>query len=280
MPHDSMAAKDVSDEPWRRAGPRGHGPSILSTRSLATGHRRLAELLRPGLRVLDVGCGPGAITRGIAEAVGPAGRVVGVDLHPRLIAEARLLHDAVPSLTFAVGDAYDLPFHEEFDIVTAARVLQWLTRPLDALQQMVQATKPGGRVVVLDYNHEKVIWTPEPPATTWAFHAAFLRWRTAAGLDNAIADHLVGMFTAVGLRDVVETPQAEVSRRADPDFPTRIATWAEIPAFHGPRMVEDGVITEPERAAAEADYRTWMSSRAEAQSLYLVAVEGLRPVAG
>lgn len=265
-------------EPWRRASPDAQGPSILSSRSLATGHRRLAELLRPGLQVLDVGCGPGTITRGIAEAVGPTGRVVGVDLHPGLIAEARRLNQPVPSLTFTVCDAYNLPFRDEFDVVTAARVLQWLMRPLDALQQMVQATKPGGVVVVLDYNHEKIHWTPDPPATTLAFHAAFLRWRTAAGLDNAIADHLVEMFAAVGLRDIVKTQQTEVSRRADPDFPTRIATWAEIPAFHGPRMVDDAVITETERAAAEADYRAWMSSEAEAQSLYLVAVEATRPL--
>ena len=267
-----------ADEPWRRAHPHGQGPSILGARSLATAHRRLAELLRPGLRVLDVGCGPGAITRGIAEAVGPAGRVVGVDLHPRLISEARQLHGAVPGLTFAVCDAYDLTFHEEFDIVTAARVLQWLSRPLDALPGMVQAASPGGRVVVLDYNHEKVASTPDPPATTQAFHAAFLRWRTAAGLDNAIADHLVEMFTAVGLRGVMETPQIEVSHCNEPDFQTRIAIWAEIMAFHGPRMVEDGVITEPERAADEADYRAWMSFGAESQSLYLVAVEGVRPL--
>ncbi|HEV2438539.1 MAG TPA: methyltransferase domain-containing protein [bacterium] len=265
-------------EPWRRASPHAQGPGILRSRSLATGHRRLAELLRPGLRVLDVGCGPGTITRGIAEAVGPSGQVVGVDLHPRLIAEARRLNEAVPSLTFTACDAYNLPFRDEFDIVTAARVLQWLSRPLDALHRIVEATKFGGRVVVLDYNHEKIIWTPDPPDTTLTFHAAFLRWRTAAGLDNAIADHLMEMFAAAGLRDIVQTLQSEVARRADPDFPTRMATWAEIPAFHGPRMVEDGVITEAERAAAETDYRVWMSSRAESQALYLIAVDGIRPV--
>ena len=131
---------------------------------------------------------------------------------------------------------------------------------------------------MLDYNHEKIVRAPDPPATARAFYAEFLRWRTAAGLDNALADHLVELFMAVGLRDIVATPQAEVSHRADPDFRTRIGIWAETAAFHGPRMVEDGAITEPERAAAEADYRAWMSSRAESQSLYLVAVEGVRPL--
>ena len=75
---------------------------------------------------------------------------------------------------------------------------------------MIRATRPGGRVVVLDY-HLRMSRTPEPPATMRTFHAAFLRWRAAAGLDNEIADHLAAMFTSVGLRDVVEIPQVEAT---------------------------------------------------------------------
>jgi ubiquinone/menaquinone biosynthesis C-methylase UbiE len=264
-------------EPWRRSCAYAGGPSILNTRSLATGHRRLAELLRPGLRVLDVGCGPGAITRGIAEAVAPGGRAVGLDLHERLVDEARRTHAGVPGLTFEVCDVYDLPYREQFDIVTAARVLQWLARPLDALRMMVRATKPGGRVVVLDYDYTRTSYTPEPPPAMQAFHAAFLRWRAQAGLDNEMAAHLAGMLRSAGLHDVVEIPQPEVTRRGDPDFHIRAGIWAEIAAFHGPRMVEDGVLSEQERAAAEADHRQWVATRARSQTLYLVSVEGIRP---
>ncbi len=269
---------DVRDEPWRRTTPQPHGtPSILSTRTLASGHKRLAELLRPGLAVLDIGCGPGAITRGIAGAVAPSGRVIGADLSAHLIDEARRTHGSAPGLSFEICDVYDLPWCEEFDIVTAARVLQWLVRPLDALRMMARAAKPGGKVVVLDYNHEKTVWTPEPPSEMRAFYAAFLRWRADAGLDNAIADHLAEMFKAAGLIDVVESPQLEETRRGDPDFATRPAMWAQTAAFHGTRMVEDGVITEPERAAVEVEILEWTRAHAKSQTLYLVAVEGNRP---
>jgi hypothetical protein len=142
---------------------------------------------------------------------------------------------------------------------------------------MVRAAKPGGRVVVLDYNHTRTSHTPEPPPTMQAFHAAFLRWRAEAGLDNAITDHLAGMFASAGLRDVVEIPQLEVTQRGDPDFHVRAGIWAETAAFHGLRMVEDGVLTEQERAATEADYRQWVATQAQSQTLYLVSVEGLRP---
>ena len=57
-------------------------PGILDRRNLWRDHRVLAARLSPGLSVLDVGCGTGAITKGIAEAVGPGCLVVGVDRDP------------------------------------------------------------------------------------------------------------------------------------------------------------------------------------------------------
>jgi ubiquinone/menaquinone biosynthesis C-methylase UbiE len=97
---------------------------ILNARSLQTANRRLAALLRPGMHVLDIGCGTGAITRGMAAAVGPHGRVVGVDVNAGLIAAAQQAYGDVPNLSFEVHDAYCLPFREVFDMVSASRVLQ------------------------------------------------------------------------------------------------------------------------------------------------------------
>jgi ubiquinone/menaquinone biosynthesis C-methylase UbiE len=63
-------------------------PRILNRRSLQKDHRHLAQLLRPGLSVLDVGFGTGAITVGIAEAVAPGGFVIGVDRDPDFLETA------------------------------------------------------------------------------------------------------------------------------------------------------------------------------------------------
>jgi SAM-dependent methyltransferase len=247
---------------------------ILDRRSLTTSHRRLAALLRPGLRVLDVGCGTGAITRGIAEAVRPSGRGVGVDVNADLIARAV----PAPHLSFVVADADALPFSAVFDVVTAARILQWLRDPRRALASMVAATRPGGRVLVLDYNHEKIAWVPEPPQTAQEFYGAFLRWRTDAGMDNTIADHLAGLATAVGLEDVMVTPQPEHVGRGDADFASRAGIWADVAATRGHQMVADGAVTESLRSRAEHDYRQWVRDDARSQTMYLVAVEGVRPV--
>lgn len=78
---------------------------------------------------------------------------------------------------------------------------------------MRQATRPRGRIVVLDYNHEKVRWEPAPPVSMQRSYAAFLKWRAEVGMDNAIADHLVSMFRVAGLTAIRKTPQHELAPR-------------------------------------------------------------------
>ncbi|TYA10029.1 class I SAM-dependent methyltransferase [Paenibacillus faecis] len=131
-----MKANHVQD----RTALSGKLISVLNSRSLERTHPRLAGMLLPGLSVLDVGCGTGAITRGIAEAVGPSGHVVGMDANPQLIEQARQMHGSVPNLTFQVGDIYHLDYKEAFDLVTCARLLVWLSDPMGALMSMMEET--------------------------------------------------------------------------------------------------------------------------------------------
>ena len=257
--------------------PHGTG-AILDTRTLPADNRRLAELLRPGMSVLDVGCGTGAITRGIAEAQGShVTRVTGVDVNAGFIEGARTRHAGVPGLSFEVADVYALPWTATFDLVSAARVLQWLREPRTALTAMIAATRPGGRILVLDYSHDKIAWTPVPPKSMQRFYAAFLAWRAEAGMDNAIADHLPAMFDAARLESIAISVQHETTRRGDPDFTTRAGIWADVAASRGHQMVADGAVDEATRAAAETDYRRWVETTAERQTMYLLAVDGGRP---
>jgi hypothetical protein len=85
------------------------------------------------------------------------------------------------------------------------------------------------------------------------------------------------MCAQVGLVNIVTTPQPEVTQRTDPDFAVRLGLWVEVVATRGHQMVADGVITEPQRAAAEMEYRAWLHDHATSQCLYLMAVEGTRP---
>lgn len=117
--------------------------------------RQLVEAsgVRPGDRVLDVGCGPGSFTRLIAEAVGPDGRVVGVDAAPEMIAYASRKAKTMHNCHFQVGAAESLPFDPgSFDVVVSSLMLHHLPdeeRPL-ALREMRRVLVPQGRIMIAD----------------------------------------------------------------------------------------------------------------------------------
>jgi hypothetical protein len=62
----------------------------------------------------------------------------------------------------------------------------------------------------LDYNHEKIVWQPPPPRSMQTFYSGFLRWYAEVGIDDAIAEHQMGMFATVGLTGILETLLHEV----------------------------------------------------------------------
>lgn len=250
--------------------------TIIDSRSLTQSHKRLAELIKPGMTILDVGCGTGAITSGIVDLVGPEGRVVGVDNNADLIQKARQNYGHISNLHFEVCDIYNLTFQDQFDIVTASRVLQWLSSPQDALEQMKESVKIGGTLLILDYNHEKIEWQPEIPASMSDFYSSFLKWRRDAGMDNQIADHLSDMFDRAGLQNIKVTSQHEVVEREHPNFNPQALIWAGVAAFKGKQMVEEGYITEYNRAVAESDYRAWVEDVAISQKMYLLSIEGIK----
>jgi SAM-dependent methyltransferase len=249
-------------------------PRILGRRTLERDHRALARLLRPGLSVLDVGCGTGAITAGIARAVGAEGRVVGVDRDERLLELAREKHRACSNLQFEQADATTLSHRAQFDIVTAARTLQWISEPGLAISKMKEAAKPGGLLVILDYNHTKSEWAPDPPPAFRHFYRAFLDWRAANGWDNEMGDHLPGLFRQVGLLDIRSEIEDEIAARGDADFVERAALWSEVIENLGEPISKAGFCTESELETARESYSAWVETDLEKQTLALRAVIG------
>ena len=247
---------------------------ILNERTLSSSHRRLDELLQPGMRVLDVGCGTGAITRGVFEKTDP-GITVGIDIHVDLIRQARSARPHGP--LYIVADICRVPFSRVFDLTSAARVIQWLPFPRRAIECCISTLTPGGRFLALDYNHEKIEWDPRPPSSVMLFYEAFLTWRSDAGMDNAIADHLAPDFGQLGLVDIRVTAQHEYADSLDGVGISRLGIWSAVAATRGLQMVRDGYLTELQRATAEMVFREWVDSTAVSQTLYLLAVEGRVP---
>lgn len=109
---------------------------------------RLADL-RPGERVLDVGCGTGVVTRLAAERVGDDGAVAGLDINPAMLAVARSVTPAETSIEWHEASAESLPLPDDsFDVVLSQMSLQFVDDKPSALREMRRVLVPGGRMVV------------------------------------------------------------------------------------------------------------------------------------
>lgn len=243
-------------------------PAVLNRRTLEYDHRVLAGLLRPGMSVLDAGCGSGAITAGVARAVAPA-EVVGIDRDASLLGEARAAHGDIPNLAFEEQDALTMPYTARFDVVTAARALQWMADPALVVRKMAEAVKPGGMVVVLDYNHAKTSWTPAPPPEFQQFYSEFLAWRERNNWSNCMGDELPELFAMAGLIDIQPFNSDEVAGRDTHGA----AIMGHVITSIGPQFASP---EEVSRAAAA--FREYIATRLERQTLSMATVTGRRAV--
>src|SRR6187399_3141292 len=144
----------------------GHAASVLRShrwRTVENSAGYVIPHLRPGIALLDVGCGPGTITADFAARVTP-GAVLGIDAAADVIAQATADAGDAAGLRFAVDDVYALDQPDDaFDVVHAHQVLQHLADPVAALREMRRVVKPGGVVAVRDAVYRAMCWYPSNP---------------------------------------------------------------------------------------------------------------------
>ncbi|MEU8349344.1 MULTISPECIES: class I SAM-dependent methyltransferase [unclassified Streptomyces] len=184
----------------------GHHESVLRSHTWRTAANSAAYLLgelRPGLSVLDVGCGPGTITADLAEAVAP-GPVTAVDAAPEILEHARSVADerGLATVGFAVADVHALDFPDDsFDVVHAHQVLQHVADPVAALREMRRVCRPGGVVAARDSDYAAMAWYPEVPALDdWL--ALYRRVARANGGEPDAGRRMLAWARRAGFTDI------------------------------------------------------------------------------
>lgn len=136
-------------------------------------------------RLLDVGCGTGAAIRAAAEVVE---RAVGVDLSPKMLAEASERAVDLPGVEFVEGDSEDLPFADrEFTAVLCTTSLHHYPCPEAAAQEIARVLAPGGRAVVCDMTSDAVV-TKVADFLCRTFEAGHVRFHRVEELRRLLED--------------------------------------------------------------------------------------------
>lgn len=239
----------------------GHGESVLASHRWRTAENSAAyllPLLRPTDHVLDVGCGPGTITAGLAAGV-PLGRVVGMDSSADVVARAaEQVGTTAAHLSFDVGDVYRIEHADaSFHVVHAHQVLQHLADPVGALVEMGRVCRPGGIVAVRDADYAAMTWS--------GGDARLDRWlelyREAARRNGGEPDagrRLLGWAHAAGFADVTATATAWCFAN-DADRSWWADTWAGriSDSTLSRQVVEAGLAEQGELDDVAAGWRSW-----------------------
>jgi ubiquinone/menaquinone biosynthesis C-methylase UbiE len=180
---------------------------------------------QPGERALDIGCGRGAVLFPVAEAVGPTGRVTGIDLSPSMVEltskEAEKLR--LKTVDVHIGDAEDPDFPgSSFDLITGGMVMFFLPDIPAALRHYAKILKPGGRITMSTFvANDRLRWQPvertlvefmpEPPPPAPQQHLDPHSWSD-------------GLLTQLEESDYIQIEVVE--QQYDNVFPTPERWWA------------------------------------------------------
>ncbi|MEX2562369.1 MAG: class I SAM-dependent methyltransferase [Nitriliruptoraceae bacterium] len=241
----------------------GHHDSVLRSHRWRTAENSAGYLLphlRSGMNVLDVGCGPGTITRDFARIVGPTGRVAGLDQSAEVLDEARGDAEAagITNVDFLVGDIMALDVADgTYDVVHAHQVLQHLPDPVGALGHMRRITAPGGLVAARDADYAAMAWFPADPALDrWLEVYRAIARRNGTEPDGG--RHLLSWALQAGLVGVEASASAWCY-----STPAECRWWGDLQADRitgsaiTGQIVEAGLADARELAEMGAAWRRW-----------------------
>jgi ubiquinone/menaquinone biosynthesis C-methylase UbiE len=266
-----------------------HGTRPEEQRRLSVLNRLLNEAslrqmcVQAGEKILDVGSGLGQLTRALAHAAGPAGRVVGIERDPEQMDEAlrQAGADGEDGLVdFRVGDAVDLPLDDDewgtFDIVHARFLLEHVPDPLAVVGAMIRAARPRGRIVLEDDDHDVLRFFPELSETRRLWEAYF-RTYAKFGRDPYVGRRLVAMLHEAGATPSGNTWLFFGSCAGSPNFDAMVANFVGVLEGARESVLAGGELPASEIEAGIDALKSW-SERPDAALWYATCwAEAHRP---
>jgi len=213
----------------------------------------LAEAgIRPGMRVLDLGCGAGDVTFVAAGLVGSDGFVVGVDRSPEALARARLRagQRGLAQVQFVQGDLGDPAPGGPFDAIVERLVLWTVPDPAGLLRRQATVLRPGGLVVPVEEDLSTIRSLPQT-----AFGTQVKSWLVEAFAKagmSMVGDRLWAILQEAGLRPV---GMIGIQPHFGPGDEAGIAFLAETMRLAEPLIVGTGVATAEEIGMATFEQR-------------------------
>lgn len=183
----------------------GYGPAstAMMMNRTAQGHAAfLLPHLKPGMKILDCGCGPGSLTLSLAEVVAP-GEVVGTDLEESQLDLGRkeAVRREITNARFERANIYELPFADDsFDAVFISAVLGNLRDPLRGLNEARRVLRSGGVIGVKEFDHGGDLFHPREPDLVEGIDL-YHRLRRHNGHDPESGRKVLGLLQQAGFRD-------------------------------------------------------------------------------
>jgi 2-polyprenyl-3-methyl-5-hydroxy-6-metoxy-1,4-benzoquinol methylase len=208
---------------------------------------RLAGL-QPGMRVLDVGCGPGDVSFVAARLVGPQGSVLGIDAADIIErARARAAEQGVESVRFEQTTVGDLVLDEPVDAVIGRLILMHLPDPVATLRQLAGLVRPGGFIAFSEFDMTGARGVPD--GQLWlAARDAIIETFTAMGLDPTFAATMPALFRQAGLSTPQLTLGAPIGGAEHTELIAFVAETLHslLPAREKLGLATDDVFADPE----------------------------------